>query len=428
MISILFVLSGLLLGGVLIGGALALTGVFILYFYGGGFNALMSIPVATWNTLFNFSLTALPLYIFLGEVFVFSGFANKSYDALAPLCERFPGKLLITNVLVCGLLGAIVGSSMASAATVSSIAYPELSSRGYNKQALVGNLAGAGTLGSFVPPSLGLIVYGAWVQISVGECFMAALIPALVTIALFIIYLVIYNKMRPDIAPSVEGERMPLGKAIIYAKGIWPLVAIIMTIAGVIYLGIATPTEAGGVAVIITLIGSIFAKSFTWKAFYKSIMSTAIICGMLTFIIVGAVIFSVSVSVIGLPRIVVSMISESGLSPVLIMALIYILYLILGCFFDFFSMLVMTLPFVFPVVTNLGYDPFWFGVVLVIVGEMGLLTPPVGMNLYVLQGVSGVGLGVVSRGALPYFLLMGITLILITIFPELCTCLPTTMR
>lgn len=428
MFAISGVLAALLLSGVWIGAALALAGVFILYFMGGGFNALVTIPVATWNTLFNFSLTALPLYIFLGEVFVFSGLASKSYDALAPLFERFPGKLLLTNVVVCGLFGAILGSSMACAAAVSAIAYPELSKRGYARRELVGNLAGAGTLGSFVPPSLGLIIYGAWVQISVGSCFMAALIPALVCLGLFLLFLVIWCRRNPHIAPAAPGEVMPLGKAILHTKGIWPLVALILTIAGIIYFGIATPTEAGGVAAMFTVLISMGLGTFSWKSLYRSLITTTVVCGMLTFIIVGAVIFSISVSVLGIPKAVVEAIGSSGLPPIVILGLIYLLYTILGCFFDFISMLVMTLPFVFPVVMNLGYDPFWFGVVLVIVGEMGLLTPPVGMNLYVLQGVAKVSLGEVARGAFPYFLMLCVTLILITIFPGLATWLPRTMK
>jgi tripartite ATP-independent transporter DctM subunit len=428
MISIPGVLAFLLLTGVWIGCALSLTGVFVLYFFGGGWNALVSIPVATWNTLFNFSLTALPLYIFLGEVFVFSGLASKSYDSLAPLFERFPGKLLLTNVVVCAMFGAVLGSSMACAAAVASIAYPELSKRGYDRRTLVGNLAGAGTLGSFVPPSLGLIIYGAWVQISVGDCFMAALIPALVTTGLFLLYLTIYYALRPDIAPPGSGKTMSLGKAILHTKGIWPLIALILTIAGVIYFGIATATEAGGVGAFLTLVISAALGTFSWKKLYQSLITTTFVCGMLTFIIVGAVIFSISVSVLGLPRITIAWIGESGFSPLTVIILIYILYLILGCFFDFISMLLMTLPFVFPVITNLGYDPFWFGVVLVIVGEMGLLTPPVGMNLYVLQGVSKVSLGEVARGSLPYLILLGVCLVLITIWPGLCTWLPSTMH
>ncbi|OGM17685.1 hypothetical protein A2V61_00960 [Candidatus Woesebacteria bacterium RBG_19FT_COMBO_47_8] len=426
--SIIAILSGLLLSGLWIGSALALAGCFILYFYGGGAHALVSLPVATWNTLFNFSLTALPLYIFLGEVFVMSGMAKKSYDALTPLFERLPGKLLLTNVVICALLGAILGSSMACAASVAAIAFPELQKRGYNRQALVGNLAGAGTLGSFVPPSLGLIIYGAWVNISVGECFMAALIPALICAGLFIIWVVLQCKMDPTTVPPASKEIMPLGKALLMVKGIWPLILLILSITFIIYFGIATATEAGGVAAMLALLASIVLKTFTWKAFYRALISTASTCGMLTFVIVGAVIFSIAVSVLGLPRIVVQAMGESGLSPITILILVYILYIILGCFFDFISMILMTVPFVYPIMMNLGYDPFWFGVVLVIVGEMGLLTPPVGMNLYVLKAVSKVSLGEVAKGSLPYFSMLIVTLILITLFPGLATWLPSTMR
>lgn len=427
MYSIVAVLSGLLLSGVWIGCALALTGCFILYFFGGGVQALVAIPVATWNTLFNFSMTALPLYIFLGEVFVMGGLAGKSYDALTPLFERFPGKLLLTNVVICALFGAILGTSVACAAVVSAIAYPELVKRGYHQRSLIGNLAGAGTLGSFIPPSIGLIIYGSWVNISVGECFMASLLPALVCASLFLIYIAVKCKIHPEIAPATV-KVVPLLQALKSLAGIWPLVGLILTITITIYFGIATATEAGGLAAFFVLIASIFQRTFSWKSLYRALMSTTVVCGMLTFIIVGAVIFSIAVSVMGLPRIVVGYIGASGLHPVIIVLLVYLLYIILGCFFDFISMLLMTLPFVYPIMINLGYDPFWFGVVLIIVGEMGLLTPPVGMNLFVLQGVAKVSLGEVSKGAFPYFLILGVTLMLVTIFPWLCTWLPATMK
>jgi len=423
------ILGSLLLGGVWIGAALALTGLAILYFLGGGTQALLTIPVATWNTLFNFSLAALPLYVFLGEVFVFSGLANKSYNALAALFERFPGKLLLTNSVVCAMFGAVLGSSMACAATVGAIAYPELRKRGYQRTALVGNLAGSGTLGSFIPPSLGLIIYGAWVEVSVGACFMAAVFPALITLALFMTFIIVLNSRRTDITPQTT-DIVPLKQAISQTKGIWPMLVLIASIVVVIYFGIATPTEAGGIASLITIIMAITFKSFSLKSLRHALIATARICGMLTFIIVGATIFSISVSVVGIPRGVVAAIGASGLSAISVIILVYLLYLILGCFVDFISMLLMTLPFVFPIVINLGYDPFWFGVVLTIVGEIGLLTPPVGMNLYVLQGVTQgeVSLGEVAKGSIPYFLMLGITLLLITAFPQLCTWLPSVMQ
>ena len=420
------VLAVLLLEGVWVGVALGLTGVIIIYLFGGGVPSLLAIPVATWNTLFNFPLVAIPLYIFLGEVLVFSGLASRAYHALSPFFERFPGKLLLTNVVVCALMGAVVGSSMVTAATVSAIAYPELSARGYKRGPLVGNLAGAGTLGSFVPPSLGLIIYGAWVQVSVGDLFIAAIFPALITVALFLLFLVVMCSVRTDIVPP-GGEIMPLGRSILRTKDIWPMVILIFCVMGIIYLGIATPTEAGGLAGVIAIIMAMAYRTFNFRALLNALVTTARVCGMIFFIIVGAVIFSISVSVIGLPRQVLVFIGESGLSPLSILLLIYLLYLILGCFFDFISMLVMTLPFVFPIVSNLGYSPFWFGIVLVLVGEMGLLTPPVGMNLYVLQGITGgkVSLGEIAKGSMPYFFALGVTLFLITLSPELCTWLPT---
>lgn len=418
-------LVSMLLSGLWVAVCLGTTGMLILYYHGGGMIALQAAVVATWNILYNFSLSALPLYIFLGEVFVCTGLASMSYNAMSPLLERFPGKLLLTNVAVDTMFGAIVGTSMATAATVGSIAYPELSKRGYDRKELVGNLAGAGTLGSFVPPSIGLIIYGSWVKVSVGGCFAAALLPALITASLFIVYIMVKCKLRPSIAPSTA-EPVPLMSAIKATRNVWPMLLLILSILGTIYMGIATPTEAAGLAVVVAIIMSIGFRTFRFKLLYDSLTNAARICGMILFIMIGATIFSVSVSVIGLPRSVIMNIQELGLPPIAVAFLIYILYLALGCFFEFVSMLLMTLPFTFPLMMGIGVDPFWFAIVLVITGEMGLLTPPVGMNLYVLQGVTHgeVSLGEVARGSVPYFLMLGVTLFLITIFPQLCTWLP----
>lgn len=421
-------LAGMLLSGMLVGVCLGMTGVIFLYFFGGGFVGLRSAVIGVWNLLYNFSLSALPLYLFLAELFVVTGVAHRSYNALAPLFERFPGKLLISNVVVDAMFGAVVGTSMATAATVGGIAYPELSKRGYNRKALVGNLAGAGTLGSFVPPSIGLIIYGSWVQISVGSCFMAAVFPALITTTLFMLYIMIHSKIQPSIVPSA-GEVMPLRRAIIATKDVWPLLILMFSILGTIYLGIATPTEAAGLGILAAIILSFPFRAFSFKGLYSALISAASVCGMIFFIMVGASIFSISVSVIGLPRTVILGVQELGLSPIVVVLFVYALYLILGCFFDFISMLLMTLPFTFPLMMSIGADPLWFAIVLVITGEMGLLTPPVGMNLYVLQGVTRgeVSLGEVAQGSIPYFLMLGVSLLLITIFPQLCTWLPLRM-
>jgi len=422
-------LAGMLLSGLMVGICLGMTGVIFLYFFGGGATALQSAVIGVWNLLYNFSLSALPLYLLLAELFVVTGLASRSYTAIAPLFERFPGKLLLSNVVIDAMFGAVVGTSMATAATVGGIAYPELSKRGYNRRTLVGNLAGAGTLGSFVPPSLGLIIYGSWVQISVGSCFVASLFPALVTIGLFMIYVMVHAKIQPDIAPSA-GEVTPLARALIGTIGVWPLLILMFCILGTIYLGLATPTEAAGLGILGAIILSIPFRMVSFKKIYSALLSAVSICGMVFFIMVGASIFSISVSVIGLPRYVILSVQELGLAPIVVVLFVYVLYLILGCFFDFVSMLLMTLPFTFPLMMSIGADPLWFAIVLVITGEMGLITPPVGMNLYVLQGVTRgeVSLGEVARGSIPYFLMLGVSLGLITIFPQLCTWLPTQMK
>jgi len=421
-------LAGGLFSGLLVGICLGLTGIIFLYFFGGGSVALSAAVIGTWNILYNFSLSALPLYLFLGEIFVVTGLANRSYSSLAPLLERFPGKLLLSNVVIDAMFGAVVGTSMATAATVGAIAYPELSKRGYDRRALVGNLAGAGTLGSFVPPSIGLIVYGSWVQISVGHCFVAAVFPAIITVVLFLAFITIYCKMRPGIVPTAS-EVVPLKRALIMTKDIWPLLILMFAILGTIYLGIATPTEAAGLGAVAAIVLGIPFRAVSFKGIYSALLTAAKICGMLFFIMVGASIFSISVSMIGLPRQLIMAVQGADLSPILIIFFVYVLYLILGCFFDFISMLLMTLPFTFPLMMNIGVDPLWFGIVLVITGEMGLLTPPVGMNLYVLQGVTQgeVSLGEVAKGGIPYFLMLGVSLACITIFPQLCTWLPAHM-
>jgi len=426
-IAILFIFAGLLLGGVWIGAALGLIGVIILYIT-GGVVALDSVAVATWNILENYSYAALPMYIFLGGVFVTSGLASRSYDAISPLFERVPGKLLVSNVVLDAMFGAVVGSSMATAATVGSIAYPELSKRGYNRTALVGNLAGAGTLGSFIPPSLGLIVYASWVEISIGSCFAAVLIPALITVVLFMGYLTVLCSIRRGIVPA-GGEVIPLRQALLKTRNVWPIVILIASIMGVIYFGIATAVEAAGIAAVMAIIMSIGFKTFSFKKLHRALVATIRTCGMLLFIIFGASIFSVSLSVIGIPRQVILGVEALALPPILVIFFVYALYLLLGCFFEFLAVLLMTLPFTFPLLMSIGCDPFWFGAVCVITGEMGLLTPPVGLNLYVLQGVTHgeVSMGEVARGSIPYFLLLGVSLALITIFPQLTTWLPAHM-
>jgi len=428
-IAAILALTGMLLSGLWIGIFLALVGILVLYFFGGGVASLQSAVLSGWNLLYNFSLSALPLYILLGEILVESGLAGKAYDAISPLFERFPGRLLLSNVSLDTLLGAVVGSSLATAAIVGSIAYPELSKRGYNERAVVGNLAGCGTLGSFVPPSLTLVLYGAWVRVSVGTCFIAALIPSLITSGLFVIYIVVASLRNPTIAPSSGKEPVPLGRAIFATKGIWPILILLLAIIGTIYFGLATATEAAGLAVMIAIAMTAAFRSFSFRKLYDALVNTAKMTSVIGFIMIGASIFCISISSIGLPRQLILGIEALQLPRVVVLIAIYLVYIVLGCFFDGGSILLMTLPFTFPLIMSLGEDPFWYGVVVVICIEMGLITPPVGLNLYILEGITRgkVKLGEIAKGSLPYFYMLNIALALITVFPGLCTWLPRQM-
>lgn len=410
--------------GVWIGIALGTVGLIMLYLVGGA-SSLQLGTLAVWNILDNYAFAALPMYIFLAGIFVTSGLARRGYDSISPLLERVPGKLLVSNVVVDTLFGAVVGSSMATAATVGGIAYPELSKRGYDRVVLVGNLAGAGTLGSFVPPSLGMIIYGAWAGVSVGGCFAALLIPALITSSLFIIYLMVLGLMRPSIAPAAE-HRVPFWTAVRGTKGMWPVIILMAAIMGTIYFGVATTVEAAGLATVLAIIMSVIFRTFSFKKLWEALALTVKTCGMLFLVIAGAQIFSIALSSIGAPRLVILQIQALNLPPLGVIALVYLLYIVLGCFFEFISCMLVTLPFLFPLLMSMGFNPFWLGAVCTICGEMGLLTPPVGLNLYVLQGIThgDVSLGEVARGSIPYVLLLGVTLILITIFPQLATWLP----
>jgi len=423
---VVVLLLGMLLSGVWVGVALGVVGFVILYFFGGGVHAFVAAPVAAWHLLGSFSLLALPSYILLGEVFVQSGIAERAYKAVSPLFERFPGKLLLTNTAVCAMFGAVLGSSIATAAAVSSIAYQQLSDMGYDRKTLIGNLAGSGTLGSYVPPSIFLIIYGSWVQVSVGMLFIAAVIPAVITVILFLAFVMVRCLLRPSLVPPRSGEIVPLKRAIVQTKGTWPLLILMASIMGAVFLGIATPTEVASIAVIMALIMSVTFRTFSFKALKDALIATARLSGRIGMVIIGVMIFTVAIAMLGIPRQVILAIEATGMGATGIIILVFLLYLVLGCFFGGLECMLMTLPFTFPLMMSIGADPFWFGIALVIDLEMGMLTPPVGMNLFVLHGVcrGEVTLVEIARASIPYFLLLGLTLIIIIIFPQLCTWLP----
>ena len=411
-------LTGSMLGIVIGGCGLA---VLEFSFHGN----LSVIGNAIWNVFNSFTFTAIPAFILLGEILGQSGLAKRIYNAISPGFERLPGRLLQTNICSCTVFSAISGSSTATAAVVGSIAYDELTKRGYRRSAVVGTIAAGGTLGILIPPSVPLIIYGAWQDVSIGALFIAGIVPGLLLAALFMVYIAIAARRDPSITPAA-GDRISLRRALAISLEAWPFVVLVFAILGTIFAGIATPTEAAALGVVTALLLSALYGELTWARLWAAMVGTVRTFSTLTLVLLGALILSQAVALTGLPRELLRFVGEAGFSPATILSLILAMYLVLGCFFGPVEMLLITLPFVFPLIVGAGYDPVWFGIALVIVIEVGLLTPPMGINLFVVMAMSRneVTLGEAALAALPYWLLMLALLALITVFPDIVLFLP----
>jgi len=420
-IVLLVTLFGLLFLGEWIGVALGLSGIIIMYIWGGGTPLLGGV---LWSSLNIYGLTAIPGFVFVGEVIIHSGFSARAFKAIAPLASRLPGKLLQVNIVLCALFAAVFGSSTACAASVGNIVIPELRQRRYKEELILGSIAVAGTMAFVIPPSSQFILYGSIVNVSIASLFLAGVIPGVLMALFFMIYLSFKSYTSPEIAP-VE-EKVPLRESLLPLLTLWPLVLIMLLCVGPIYLGLATPTESAGLGAIGSLVvGSLFGK-LKLKTIWTCLHETTRVTSMLYFIIIGAMVMSTSISQLGLPRQVIEWIGSLDVSPYIIMGIIYVHYIILGCLFDGISMMLMTLPFVFPIVALLGFDPIWFGVMICLLIEIAMVTPPVGMNLYVVQAVAGPGTTVstIFRGSVPFLLCAVLVLILITFFPQIVSWLP----
>lgn len=419
-------LGATILSGTVLGAALGLTGFVILHLHAGG--ATQSAVQAVWNTLTEFTLTAIPLFILLGEVLVASGLARGVYQAMAPLFARLPGRLLHTNIAVCTVFGAVSGSSMAVAAAVGSVAYPELTRRAYSRAAVVGSLAGGGTLGLLIPPSLSLLIYGAQTDTSIGRLFLAGVLPGLMMAGLFMAWIALAALRDPSIAPA--GERQGLGAILAGSVRVLPLVVLIVAVLGSLFLGIATPTEAAAVGVAVAAALGFVVGELTPKRCVEALVATVRTFAVIGFVLIGALIFAQALQLLGLPQRLLEGVVSLGLSRFVVLALVAAIYLVLGCFFDGLSMMIMTLPVVFPLLTGLGFDPVWLGVIVTIMIEVGMLTPPVGMNLFVLVGITNqeVSLGEAARASTPYWIALLLGILILTLAPGIATWLPGTMR
>ena len=410
--------------GTALGSALGLTGLIILHFFAEGATSLAL--NAVWNVLNEFTLSAIPLFIIMGEILLESGVSQKIYSSLSGIFRHIPGGLLHTNIAVCTVFGAISGSSLSTAAAVGSVAYPEMSKRNYNEPMVVGSLAGGGTLGLLIPPSLSLLIYGALTETSIGKLFMGGILPGILMAILFMLYIFIRCTKNPKLWDSDTYNEEKLSSSIIDLLKIWPIAFLIIAVMGSIVLGIATPTEAAGVGVISSLLLGLFWGDLSKEKIFKCFYNSAITYGSIGFVVVGAVILAQSISILGIPQKLIEAIQNMGMSKYYVLTLIVLIYLILGCLFDGLSLMVMTLPIVFPLMTNLGFDPVWLGVIITIMIEIGQITPPVGLNLSVLVAVTDnkVGLGETAIATSPYWILLLFGILIVTIFPSIVLYMP----
>ncbi|MBI3706177.1 MAG: TRAP transporter large permease subunit [Proteobacteria bacterium] len=383
---------------------------------------------AVLNTSTSDSLIAVALFILMGEIIQRSDVANRFYNAVAVRLRRLPGGLLHANIAVCAVFAAVSGSSIATAATIGTAAIPNFERLRYDIRVTLGSLAAGGTLGILIPPSIPLIIYGALVEESVGRLFIAAVVPGLMMVALFEIYIFTIAWLRPSIAPPVAEADVGARTRIRSMADTLPLIAIILVVLGGMYMGWTTPTEAAALGALAALLVAGMQGTLSWEMMHEAVATTARVTSMLLFIVLGAQIFSFAVFSWGINSIVANFVGQLPYPPIAIFAVICVIYLILGMFVDALSMMVMTLAVVHPIVVHLGYDSVWFGVVLVLLLEIGLITPPVGMNLFTIQAIRpGTALADVAWGAFPFVFLLLIGIGILVAFPQLALWLPSKM-
>ena len=380
----------------------------------------------SWGSSTSWALTALPLFIWMGEILFRTRISEDMFHGLAPWMAPLPGRLMHCNVFGCGIFAAISGSSAATAATIGRITIPELLKRRYDEQMAIGSLAGAGTLGLLIPPSIIMIVYGVAADVSIARLFVAGVIPGIVLMLMFSGYIAFWAMFNPAKTPPREAKTT-FGQKIYAARHLIPAVLLIAAVIGSIYTGVATPTEAAAIGVAGALLLAAIGGSLTWSSFMQSVMGATRTSCMIAFILAGAAFLTVAMGFTGVPRIMAEWISAQGFSAVHLIVVLTVLYIILGCFIDGISMVVLTSSVILPSVKAANIDLLWFGIFIVLVVEMAQITPPVGFNLFVLQGLTGKNMFEVAKAALPFFFLMVAAVALIWIFPELVTFLPSRM-
>ncbi|MDP1684798.1 TRAP transporter large permease [Hydrogenophaga sp.] len=386
-----------------------------------------SMVLTIWGSTSSWTLTALPLFLWMGEILFRSKLSDDMFKGLAPWLDRLPGRLLHTNVVGCTIFAAISGSSAATCATIGKITLPELKKRGYPEDIAVGTLAGAGTLGLLIPPSIIMIVYGVAANVSIAKLFLAGVIPGLMLAALFMGYIVVWALLNKDKVPAADAA-MSFGQKIHASRHLIPVVSLIALVLGGIYSGIATATEAAALGVGGSLILAGIEGSLNWDKFKEGLVAACRVYCMIGLILAGAAFLTLAMGFIGLPRHLAEFIGGLQLAPFSLMLLLVVFFIVLGCFLDGISMVVLTIAVLLPTVEAAGFDLIWFGIFIVLVVEMAQITPPVGFNLFVLQGLTKREVTWIARTALPLFFLMMAAVLLTYFVPDLVLWLPRQMQ
>lgn len=382
---------------------------------------------SSWSASTAWSLTALPLFIWMGEILFRTRLSEDLFQGLSPILAKLPGKLLHVNILSCGIFAAVSGSSAATAATIGRMTLPELKRRGYDESMAIGTLAGSGTLGLLIPPSIILIVYGVAAEVSITRLFLAGALPGLMLVGLFMSYTIGWSLLNKRSQVDEESETYTFADKIIALKKLLPIVLLIGGVLGSIYQGVATPTEAAAIGVTGSLLLSAVTGSFSFSGFTQSVLGAVKSSCMLGLILVGAHFLTLAMGFVGLPNELAAWIAKQGLSSIELIIYLTFFFIILGCFLDGISVVVLTTSIVLPMVSQSGIDLIWFGIFLVLTVEMSQITPPVGFNLFVIQSLTGKNILYVAKAALPFFIMIAVAIVIITIFPDVALYLPSLM-
>ena len=385
-----------------------------------------AMAVTIWGSASSWTLTALPLFLWMGEILFRTRLSEDMFRGLAPWMNRLPGRLLHTNVIGCAIFAAVSGSSAATCATIGKMTLPELGRRGYPENMVIGTLAGSGTLGLLIPPSIIMIVYGVTAEVSIAQLFIAGVLPGILLALLFMGYIIVWSLLNPARIPPPDRE-LPLLEKLRASRSLIPVVLLIAAVLGSIYSGVATATEAAALGVVGALVLSALQGSMSWKTFRESLFGATRLYCMIALILSGAAFLTLAMGFIGLPRHLAEWIGSLHLSPFALLMMLTVFFIVLGCFLDGISMVVLTIAVLLPTVEAAGYDLIWFGIFIVLVVEMAQITPPVGLNLFVIQGLTKRDIGWIARVAAPMFFVMLAAVIMLYVWPQIVLWLPSHM-